>query len=56
MLTTLAYDWYSKLIYATSMTEGQLLVIRMNHREYPQRVLVNNTVGIHGITLDPIYG
>ena len=56
MVTAMAYDWNSKLIYATSMMESQIIVIRMNHREFPQRVLVNGTIGVHGIALDPSQG
>ncbi|CAF1581398.1 unnamed protein product, partial [Rotaria sordida] len=56
MVSALAYDWYSKLIYMTSISESQLLVIRMNGRDFPQRTLVNATTGIHGIALDPFQG
>ena len=56
MVSAMAYDWNSKLLYVTSMTESQLIVIRMNHRDFPQRTLVNNTIGIHGIALDPSQG
>lgn len=56
LITAMAYDWNSRLIYATSMSENQIFVVRMNHREFPQRVLVNGTIGVHGIAVDPSQG
>jgi len=52
----MAYDWYSKLLYMTSITTSQILVVRMNTRDFPQRILVNETIGVHGIALDPLQG
>jgi len=52
----MAYDWYAKLIYMTSVTEGQIIVLRVNVRDFPQRVILNGTAGIHGIALDPLQG
>ncbi|CAM4944086.1 unnamed protein product [Rotaria socialis] len=56
MVNALAYDWYSKLLYMTSMANSQITVVRMNGRDFPQRVLANGTIGIHGIALDPLQG
>ena len=56
LITAMTYDWNSRLIYATSMSENQIFVVRMNHREFPQRVLVNGTIGVHGIAADPSQG
>ncbi|CAF5215949.1 unnamed protein product, partial [Rotaria magnacalcarata] len=56
MVNALAYDWYSKLLYMTSMTNSQIIVVRMNGRDFPRRVLANGTIGIHGIALDPLQG
>lgn len=55
-VAAMAYDWYSKLLYMTSTVENQITVVRLNHRDFPQRVLVNGTAGVHGIALDPVYG
>jgi len=52
----MAFDWYSKLLYMTSIVESQILVVRMNSRDFPQRILVNGTAGVHGIALDPSQG
>ena len=52
----MAYDWFSKLLYLTSSTESRLFVVRMNTTDFPQRVLVNGTIGIHGIAVEPIQG
>lgn len=52
----MAYDWNSKLIYMTSYVANQILVVRLDGREFPQRVLVNGTTGVHGIALDPFEG
>ncbi|CAF5128736.1 unnamed protein product, partial [Rotaria sp. Silwood1] len=54
IVSALAFDWYSKLLYMTSIIESQLLVVRLNGRDFPQRILVNGTTGIHGIALDPL--
>ncbi len=56
IVSAMAYDWYSKLLYMTSIAEGQILVVRMNARDFPQRTLVNGTIGVHGIALDPSQG
>jgi hypothetical protein len=56
IVNAMAYDWYSKLLYMTSITNRQILVVRMNARDFPQRVLVNDTIGVHGIALDPLQG
>ncbi len=56
IVTAMTFDWYSKLLYMTSITESQILVVRMNSRDFPQRILVNGTIGVHGITLDPSQG
>ncbi len=52
----MAYDWFSKLLYMTSFTESQILVVRLNTSDFPQRILVNGTIGVHGIALDPFQG
>ena len=52
----MAFDWYSKLLYMTSSIVNQITVVRLNHREFPQRILVNGTAGVHGIALDPSQG
>ena len=54
--SALAYDWYSKLLYMTSIVESQILVVRLNGRDFPRRILVNETIGVHGIALDPLQG
>ncbi|CAF4205802.1 unnamed protein product, partial [Rotaria sp. Silwood2] len=54
VVSALAFDWYSKLLYMTSISESQLFVVRLNGRDFPQRILVNGTTGIHGIALDPL--
>lgn len=56
LISAMAYDWQSTLLYMTSLAEGQLLVVRMNSTDFPQRILVNGTTGIHGIALDPSQG
>jgi hypothetical protein len=56
IVSAMAYDWHSKLLYMTSISEGQILVVRMNARDLPQRVIVNETIGVHGIALDPVEG
>ncbi|CAF0957368.1 unnamed protein product [Adineta ricciae] len=56
VVSAMAYDWFSKLLYLTSSTESQLFVVRMNTTDFPQRVLVNGTIGIHGIAVEPIQG
>jgi hypothetical protein len=56
MVTAMAYDWNSRLLYLTSMLESQIIVVRMNHTEFPQRILINGTIGVHGIALDPMEG
>ncbi|CAF0886571.1 unnamed protein product [Adineta steineri] len=56
LVTAMAYDWYSKLLYMTSTAERQIFVVRMNSIDYPQRILVNDTVSIHGIAVDPSQG
>jgi hypothetical protein len=40
----------------TSFTESQILVVRLNTSDFPQRILVNGTIGVHGIALDPFQG
>lgn len=52
----MAYDWHSKLLYMTSIIESQMIVVRMNSTDFPQRILVNGTAGIHGIAVDPSQG
>ena len=52
----MAYDWYSKLLYMTSIVESQVLVVRMDGRDLPQRVLINASIGVHGIAVDPSEG
>ena len=52
----MAYDWNSKLIYMSSYVANQILVVRLDNREFPQRILVNDTTGVHGIALDPSEG
>jgi hypothetical protein len=56
MVSAMAYDWYSKLLYMTSIVESQIIVMRLNSTEFPQRILVNGTTGVHGIALDPTQG
>jgi hypothetical protein len=40
----------------TSIFEIQILVVRMNARDFPQRIFVNRTIGVHGIAFDPFQG
>jgi hypothetical protein len=56
IVSAMAYDWYSRLLYMTSITASQIIVVRMNTRDFPQRILVNGTSGVHGIALDPLQG
>lgn len=56
IVSAMAYDWNSKLLYMTSIVANQILVVRLNSTDFPQRVLVNDTNGVHGIALDPFEG
>lgn len=56
IVSAMAYDWNSKLIYMTSFVANQILVVRINGSDFPQRILANDTNGVHGIALDPFEG
>ncbi|CAF1608885.1 unnamed protein product, partial [Didymodactylos carnosus] len=56
LITALAFNWYSKLLYMASNDERKITVVRINSRDLPQRVIANDTEGIHGIALDPSEG